>query len=106
MSYNKGVRQKIKINFIPTKVGTIMRVGVTKVRMDSMLLGTAYVSATAEKVRCVLWRMNGFPRYVLIGRERGKVLPVLRNFLPIRELTKKEEDKVINYIEVREALGL
>lgn len=99
-------KKKINIHFQPKPKGVIPRQGVTFVRMDTMLLGTAYISATAEKVRCVLWRMNGFPRYVLIGRERGKVLPVLRNFTRVRELTKKEQEKVINYIETREELGL
>lgn len=76
-----------------------------------MLLGIAYISSDFAKketrpVRCVLWRMNGFPRYVLIGQERGKIIPVLRNFRRVRELTKKEQEKVIGYIEAREELGL
>lgn len=95
--------KKLTIN-INSQVVEHERVVITSLPLSCMQLGLGIINSSRKKVRCVRWRDKGICRYVLIGSQRGKILPVIREFRKIRQITEKEKKKMMNYIEQRKNL--
>lgn len=73
---------------------------ITSVPISSMQVGFAYTNATRKRHRVVRWREQGICKYILMGDERGRVLPFMRSFLKIRELRPKEKERILQAVKI------
>lgn len=93
-----GLTRKININF-SAKVTEPLRKGIPWLMYSGMQWGVAFTIGEMLPFRCIRWRRYGICRYILIGKDRGKIIPVMRNFRKIRDVTVSEEIKVKRWIE-------
>lgn len=67
---------------------------------DGMYLGTGYTVDNNTPTRIVMVRKGGMCRYVLVGRERGRVVMGVKGFHRIRMLNANEVTRIEKNIEL------